>query len=74
MEIFPAAHDGISEPVATCKAGWSEPTRKQDTGGETLCAVTEHSRSGWSGLLPEVPQRNAGRDQRGRRCRSCNLT
>ena len=25
VEIFPAAHDGISEPVATCKAGWSDP-------------------------------------------------
>ena len=23
VEIFPAAHDGIREPVATCKAKWS---------------------------------------------------
>ena len=25
IEVFPAAHDGVSAPVATCRAGWSEP-------------------------------------------------
>lgn len=31
VEIFPAAHDGISEPVATCKAKWSEPDAANKT-------------------------------------------
>lgn len=31
VEIFPAAHDGISEPVATCRAKWSEPDPKNKT-------------------------------------------
>ena len=31
VEIFPAAHDGISEPVATCKAGWSDPDAANKT-------------------------------------------
>ena len=31
VEIFPAAHDGISEPVATCKAKGSEPDAANKT-------------------------------------------
>ena len=31
VEIFPAAHDGLSEPVATCKAGWSDPSPENKT-------------------------------------------
>ena len=31
VEIFPAAHDGISEPVATCRAGWSDPDAANKT-------------------------------------------
>lgn len=25
VEIFPATHDGVSEPVAVCSAKWTEP-------------------------------------------------
>lgn len=31
VEIFPAAHDGVSEPMATCKAKWTEPDRGHKT-------------------------------------------
>lgn len=25
VEVFPAAHDGVSKPLAECKAKWEEP-------------------------------------------------
>ena len=33
VEIFPAAHDGISDALATCKAEWQEPDPAHRTRG-----------------------------------------
>jgi len=31
VEIYPSAHDGVSEPVATCRARWVEPDAENKT-------------------------------------------
>jgi len=28
VEIYPNAHDGISRPLASCKANWQEPPKE----------------------------------------------
>ena len=31
VDIYPSAHDGVSEPVATCRARWVEPDAENKT-------------------------------------------